>query len=380
MKLPVQAQPARGNARTMEQELYDSSTLRVPVIPRYPLQRRGKPVTPNEEVQAFELPPLDEAVQLKFEQAEQLRRTRAGSNRATTDTIFIQIASYRDRELIPTLQDAIIKATYPERLHFGIVWQYGYPEELDYIKPLETLQDCQIKLIPADESLGVCWARSITQHLRNGEKYTLQIDSHMRFVEGWDELLIQMIQTCPSAKPVLTAYAPAYEPPNYFVEQRPTRLAPRCFTPTKVLGVHGVGDLRSYSEPQLGAFISGHFFFADASFIDDIPYDPDIYFLGEEVLLSVRAWTNGWDIYHPHTVVCWHYYGKNVQRFSTHWADHKDWSNLNAISESRFRKILGIDVSPQFFGRYGLGNERSLDAYESLAGVNFKRQFINRRF
>ena len=42
--------------------------------------------------------------------------------------IFVNIASYRDKELIPTVRDAIEKARNPERISFGICWQHG-PED-----------------------------------------------------------------------------------------------------------------------------------------------------------------------------------------------------------------------------------------------------------
>ena len=41
-----------------------------------------------------------------------------------TNTIFIQIASYRDPQLLPTIKDCISKAKYPENLRFGICWQH----------------------------------------------------------------------------------------------------------------------------------------------------------------------------------------------------------------------------------------------------------------
>ena len=44
------------------------------------------------------------------------------------------------------------------------------------------------------ESKGLCWARSLIQKLHNGEEYTLQLDSHHRFVENWDEELINMMK------------------------------------------------------------------------------------------------------------------------------------------------------------------------------------------
>jgi len=42
----------------------------------------------------------------------------------TKNTIFIQIASYRDPQLLPTLKDCIEKAKYPKNLRFGIAWQH----------------------------------------------------------------------------------------------------------------------------------------------------------------------------------------------------------------------------------------------------------------
>ena len=56
------------------------------------------------------------------------------------ETIFIQIAADRDRELIPTVEDAIAQATHPERLSFGICWQFETQEEFHYIDSLRTIK------------------------------------------------------------------------------------------------------------------------------------------------------------------------------------------------------------------------------------------------
>ena len=39
--------------------------------------------------------------------------------------IFVSVAAYRDPELLPTLADCLAKAREPDRLRFGICWQYG---------------------------------------------------------------------------------------------------------------------------------------------------------------------------------------------------------------------------------------------------------------
>ena len=45
--------------------------------------------------------------------------------------IFVQIASYRDPELLPTIEDMLKKAKNPENLVFGICWQYDETEDVD---------------------------------------------------------------------------------------------------------------------------------------------------------------------------------------------------------------------------------------------------------
>ena len=45
--------------------------------------------------------------------------------------IFIQIASYRDPQLLYTLKDCLSKAKYPDNLRFGIAWQHSSSDTWD---------------------------------------------------------------------------------------------------------------------------------------------------------------------------------------------------------------------------------------------------------
>ena len=40
-------------------------------------------------------------------------------------SFFVSIAAYRDPDLLPTIADCLAKARHPDRLRFGICWQYG---------------------------------------------------------------------------------------------------------------------------------------------------------------------------------------------------------------------------------------------------------------
>lgn len=285
------------------------------------------------------------------------------------NTIFIKIASYRDAELIATIKDALEQAHSPESLSFGVCWQYQSEEELHYIESLKNIKNCRLKTFLASESKGVGWARYQTDKLWQGEKFIFKIDSHMRFVRDWDMKLINMLNLCPSEKPILSAYPPAYKPPRNLLNNFITGIKFVNQSQSGIVTLKGSGeDLSQYSSPKLGAFIAAGFIFSEASIIREVPSDPNIYFEGEEFLTSVRAWTRGWDIYHPHQVICWHYYNDNFVR-PLHWEDN-EWAHLNYLSEKRFRQIIGIETSSENFGVYGLGQNRTLSAFLEMSDLS----------
>ena len=110
------------------------------------------------------------------------------------NTIFIQIASYRDPQLLPTIKSILENAKYPKNLRFGICRQYHPEDGFDSLD--EYKDDNRFRVIDVlySESKGVCWARNQVQQLYKNEKYTLQIDSHMRFEKNWDDVLIKMLK------------------------------------------------------------------------------------------------------------------------------------------------------------------------------------------
>ena len=288
----------------------------------------------------------------------------------TGSEIFIQIAAYRDRELIPTIRNAVEQAMYPRRLHFGICWQFASEEEKEYAGPLAEHENCRIITVPATQSKGVGWARAQAQSLWRGEQYTLQIDAHMRFAEAWDTRLTDMLALCRVPKPILTAYPPAYTPPGELLGDRPTSLVKGESSEGIVGFKSGDENLRKYAEPQPGLFVAAGFLFCKGTFIKEAPYDPLIYFHGEEVLLSVKAWCRGWNIYHPNDVVCWHYYNSNKKRVRpVHWTDQKSkFLVLRNLSKDRFWKC--IEDERLSSGRYIV---RSLEEYERITEIDLNK-------
>ncbi len=296
------------------------------------------------------------------------------------NSIFIQIASYRDSQLLLTIKDCIENAKSPENLIFAICWQHGDDENLDEFK-----NDPRFKIIdiPYQESKGVCWARNKVQQLYSGEKYTLQIDSHMRFAPNWDETLIGMIEQLQSKgykKPLLTAYAPSFNPDNDPAErvQKPWRMAFDRFIPEGAVFFlpEDIPDWTNLDAPVTARFYSAHMCFTLGEFSKEVQHNPEYYFHGEEISIAVRAYTHGYDLFHPHKAVIWHEYTRKGR--TKQWDDDKDWCNKNNHSHLTNRKLFGMDGLTQegHDGEYGFGNVRTLRDYEEYAGLLFSDRSV----
>lgn len=316
------------------------------------------------------------AAAAESESAKHANRRR-NCGRWIVSTIFVQVASYRDPQLLPTLRDCVQKARYPERLTFGICWQRDETETLG-----EFAGDPRVQVMAVDwrDSRGTCWARHHVQRMYRGETYTLQLDSHHRFVEGWDALLIDMFEATGRPKPILTAYAPSFDPEDdsAFV-QVPWSLGFDRFIPEGAVFFmpHEMRDWQERTTPEPGRFLSAHFFFTLGQFCTEVPYDPNYYFHGEEISLSVRAFTHGYDLFYPHRVVLWHEYTRKYR--TKHWDDHvpgkvatKPWTQLNDETHQRNRVLFGMEPGDVDFGPYGFGTARSVADYEAFAGLSFR--------
>lgn len=301
--------------------------------------------------------------------------------------IFIQIASYRDSELLPTLRDICYKSSGHNELSFGIVWQKDETEKID-----EFTSDSRVRIItcPWQDSKGLGWARSLTQSLYKDEDFTLQLDSHHRFCQDWDKALIEVYDNLKneSEKPLITAYAAGYDPNNdKYLEPKACKVLPHDFKSSGTIWLNPVQINPPIDKPIRARFVSGHYYFTAGQHCIEYKYDPDLYFAGDEIALSARSYTMGYDLYHPHQCFIWHYYGRNDK--SKHWTDHSDhnkangfiektWFERDDYSKKRIRQLLGEEDYGIDLGIYGLGNKRSIKEYERYCGFDFKNRRIQK--
>lgn len=280
------------------------------------------------------------------------------------ERIYVQVPAYRDSELAPTLADLFEKAAHPERIRVCVYWQRAEDETL----PQAIRDNPNIEIIDVlyHQSNGCNWARRELQRRWKKEEYTLLIDSHHRFIEGWDGQLISMykgLKRDGSKKPLITAYLPPYDPQNDPAGRQESPLQIHCHSREQgmliYLEAHPIPLWTWLEKPVKAKYLSLHFVFTTGRFNREILFDDDIYFFGDEVVTGLKAFTHGYDLFHPHYVMGWHLY-KREQTRRPHWTDHADYNERHERSHRKMRDIfLGVDES-------GMGSARTLDDYEYL--------------
>jgi len=291
--------------------------------------------------------------------------------------IFVVIAAYSDPELPRTLRDALAEARFPERLRFGICWQadFEHPIALD-----EFRRDARFRFIDATvaESRGGPWARNLAQSLWRGEPYTLQVDSHMKFEPEWDWKLIEMLESMPAEKPLLSMNAPLFYYDDAGVLHRRVDMG---VPTTRVNGWHAAQGWAPWFDfgppnaqtPGRTRFVNGGFAFTRGEWNVEVPQDPDHYYWGEELNITVRSYTWGYDLFLPSEVVVWHmdHRGGPPRR---HW-EHGEAvvQARNAVAFERLRRLVYSDEADSL-GPYGLGPVRSLRDYEIYAGFDLRNK------
>jgi len=311
-------------------------------------------------------------------------------SRGKTSTIFVSIAAYCERWLAQTIADACNKAENPLDLVFAVIDQHSHSrrEELIALCGNSTLR--YLHLDPVD-ARGVCWARALAFSLYRGEQYLLQIDAHTIFELAWDSRLKSQLHSLGSvsAKPLITNYpwgftmngrTPVVDPrrsPEVTLVLKPS---PDSRLSHDNVTLRFVADNLTVDEPVPACHIGAGFIFTHGQFINQVPYDPELYFHGEEQSLALRAFTRGWDMFHLREIPLYHLYKTSEEPSpSHHWHGHwdalRDVTSAQAIRHAEQRLLDLIDQRCEL-GIYGLGHQRSLFDYAQTFGIDYSAREI----
>jgi hypothetical protein len=291
---------------------------------------------------------------------------------------------------------------------------------------------------------GPAHARYLAAAMYSDEAYFLMIDSHSVFSLHWDRLLIQSylelaVKVAPTSPggPVLTHHPPPWIPRRRPVEDDADASADDSAESHLVdPGVAGGTDaavdnhqlpfvcLAKYDAPELGypilystvrnqtnsprpqPFVGAGLLFTKGEIVQDVPFDAhlDYLFHGEEILLSARLWTSGFDFFAPNRVILRHYYYRResakynndstlsiqltkeeaalrdrtlensimrVQYFlqTTHYLP--PWERKRGVLPTRHAPENGTPPEVTVESKaYGLGTERTLDDFWAFCGID----------
>ncbi len=294
--------------------------------------------------------------------------------------IFISIASYRDPELQWTIKSAIENANSPDNLYFGVVHQ-GVDSELF---SFDGIKNISLTKMHPKEARGAGYARAKAMELYSGQEYFLQIDSHTRFAPGWDSISIDQLNRAKNISGhsrVLLSYFPApYEPErnggmflvknNPKIKSYPTRQKILLNKRKQWTAERFEFESKLKENPELSETVLGGFMFSDGLIVNEVPYDSEISFFGEEVCFAMRSWTRGWDIYSPSKNIVYHFYSRGG--YSKIWKDRNlrgiSWKEIEDISYKKQKRVLCGEEE----GVFGAGSVRTLEEYEMFTNTNFK--------
>lgn len=321
------------------------------------------------------------------EEPEIMKKKFNGRNDINSKTIFVSISSFRDPELIVTLNDLWDKAYNRDRIYVGILQQNDYQDE-----PECFAENCKIpkdhmviEFMHFSEAKGPTYARSICEKLWNGQEYYMLVDSHMRFEYGWDSELLDMLMRCPRPmRTVITTYPEGYirEDKNGKVEYKYKPRKKWRRQKFKFFNRNGVVEFASMSSqykppevPEYVPFWAACFSFSHSDILKEVPYNHKTPFLffGEEIFMAARLFTHGWDLRSPRFMVCYHLWIRTYRK--QYWAQEdpvtkeKSVNYVKDILEGRFIEDSSIS----------LGYRRTLEDFWNYIGLDYKTKTPTRQ-
>lgn len=297
--------------------------------------------------------------------------------------IFVSVASYRDKELVKTLNSLVDHARFKRNLVVSVFNQ----EDPRRLPDLSFVPNLNHMTTHFKNAKGAGWARKQLMETYNGEDFFFQIDSHMRFAENWDVRLMtmyeQVAEMTGNKKIILSQFPAPYKlftngkehypiDDPYFWDQ-PSWTSVVRTTHNVWAGNREV--MSDFSKPHRSHTVLAGYVFAPGNLVEEVPYDDRISFMGEELCFAIRAFTRHWEIYAPHEMLLWHYYTRKEYP--------KIWSNADNVArpvEYKWTEMekRSIEVQKHVLtgverGIYGIGDEQRYLEYQEMIGINFKQ-------
>jgi hypothetical protein len=254
-------------------------------------------------------------------------------------SIFVQIPSYHDQELLPTLQNIIETSSGNNIVNFGIhngFYKNPIFDEKE-LKSVSTKSNISVLSSAFPENIGVGISRFLANSFYDGEDFYLQTDSHMRFAPGWDDCIISNYEHISYEygieKLILSCYPSRY---NYFkennnqIEHYDGTYRDHLTPPTRMV-LHEHSEVAMFLNEHLKMnvplqkikYVFSNIYMSGALAFSVGEYSlikPNIQIIGqyEEMLTAFRAYSHGFDVHPPQFNIAYHLWrSRTVNETST---------------------------------------------------------------
>lgn len=293
--------------------------------------------------------------------------------------ILVYCPSFMDGEITPTVDHVFYKMSGENEIIMHVACQTDYDlPQLEELSDREGFLNLTVHYVDYRKTKGVMFALGMLETMvQPDHDYFFQIDAHTRLDEDWDLTLIQMWKDLEDPKGVLSHY-----PAQYFLDRPERSNGPQYnyidhFDPDGRPSMGARPGRLFKGGPIRWSLIAGGFLFTTAKFLEDCPWDPYMNYRYQEIELSIRAHTHGWNIYGSDSPPVYHLYTHENRYPAERISEDR---GLDPVDRFRFKFIKNHKPEKEEniwrIGRYNIGTERSVASFEKRYSVNLKRQML----
>jgi len=338
-------------------------------------------------------------------------KIRFNSTPIKPGTIFVLIASFRDKDCNETLNQIFTKCENCDRVYVGLCEQINLVEKdgepNSNFTCFGTLHRKNVRVIHLEgfRSRGPTYARYIASKLWDGEEYVLEIDSHSQFTKNWDTKIIHDYHNIPFPTGTnISKWINKQRPMHLFsgypvVWDTNLELYERTATPIicNANWTHSGANKSMYQQMALAWHdtqkeggtpfpifqLGAGFIFGSSNMLYDGPFDPNtpMLFHGEEQYYMMHLWTRGWRFFSPPRNYVAHRYGLHPHMIWDEKTVHGPWWEQQTASGDRIEYLLGYtDVKPskspynESLEDFQMGTVRSVKDWEEFADIHPKER------
>jgi len=252
----------------------------------------------------------------------------------------------------------------------------------------------------AELAVGPVFARHIGHRLYRGEYYSMQSDAHVTFTQGWDVDIIEQMEATKDEMAVLSTYLTDIVGSIDAKTGKSLRHTRPIMCNTEYEGGVQGKHLRHLSQPeampeitgmpQLQPYWAAGFSFSRGHFIATVPYDlyQPMIFQGEEMSITLRSFTVGYDFFAPERSVCFHSYAKFAperNKVPHFWENSEKYKGTGIKAMDRLLGIVHMnpEVDPSGWNhaeeeKYGLGGARTTSKFYDTFGIHVVEKTVER--